>query len=76
MSKYAKGRRFGTPTPSKMQAYTSLECNMELTNEGFLKYGYPHIIHFNGIFHEINPSVIGVAPFMETPIHEHVNLEN
>jgi len=60
MSKYA-GRRFGTPS-SKMQAYTSLECNMELTNEGFLKYGYPHIIHFNGIS-IINP------PFWSTPIH-------
>ena len=27
--------------------------------------GYPHIIHFNRIFHEINQPAIGDSPFME-----------
>ena len=27
--------------------------------------GYPHIIHFNRIFHEINQPAIGDPPFME-----------
>ena len=35
---------------------------------GFLKWGYPQIIHFNVIFHEINHPAIGVPPFVETLI--------
>ena len=37
---------------------------------GFLKWGHPQIIHFNGRFHD-KPSILiyfGVPPFMETPI--------
>jgi hypothetical protein len=34
----------------------------------FLKWGYPQIIHFNRIFHEINHPAIVVSPFMESPI--------
>ena len=35
---------------------------------GFLKYGYPQIIHLNGIFHEIN------HPFLGSPILGHLHL--
>ena len=34
---------------------------------GVLKYGYPQIIHFNQIFN-YKPTILGVPPFMETPI--------
>ena len=34
-------------------------------NGGFLKWGYPQIIHFNRIFHEINHP-FGLPPFTET----------
>jgi hypothetical protein len=34
---------------------------------GFLKYGYPQIIHFRLAFSIINPPAIAVSPFMETP---------
>ena len=34
---------------------------------GFLKYGYPQIIHFRLAFSIINHPAIGVSPFMETP---------
>ena len=37
------------------------------TNDGFLKYGYPQIIHLNGI--------LGTHPFMETPQSRKVTQE-
>ena len=39
-----------------------------IINGGFHKWGYPWIIYFKRIFHEINHPAIGVPPCMETPI--------
>ena len=39
------------------------------SNGGFLKWGYPQIIHFCLGFSMINHPAIGVTPFMETPFH-------
>ena len=37
---------------------------------GFHKWGYPHIIHFSGMFPELNHPAIGGTPMtMETPIY-------
>ena len=40
---------------------------------GFLKWGYPQIIHLNRIFHEINHPAIGVALFQETSTFSSIN---
>ena len=40
-----------------------------LKYEGFLKWGYPQIIHFSRIFH-YKPSLLGFSHFRKTPFQE------
>ena len=54
-----------------------ISCNTSFisTYGGFLKWGYPQIIHFNRILIRlsiINHPAIGVPPFMETSISNHI----
>jgi len=46
-----------------------LRCGqIDMFNVGFLKWGYPRIIHFNKFLH-INHPAMGVPPFIETTIY-------
>ena len=42
--------------------YRQLQESSQMQHGGFLKWGYPWIIHFNGNFHH-KPSIFGVPPF-------------
>ena len=46
---------------------TALITSNATSYGGLLKWGYSQIIHFHWIF-PLKPSILGVPPFMETPI--------
>ena len=52
----------GMPKPSHPEWGKCRSCM-----GGFLKQGYPQIIHFNGIFHEINHPAMGVPDLLKPP---------
>ena len=51
-------------------------CYQEYIYGGFLKWWYPQIIHFNGVFH-YKPSILGYPYFWKHPyIHMYVQVPN
>ena len=57
----------------ELRAWTSMSCSYFGVRDmgaygDFPKWGYPQIIHFNRIFHEINHPAIVVSPLVESPI--------
>ena len=62
------GSAVSTPRPTNPMHWSSSSCGVSRYG-GFLKWGYPKIIHFNWIFHEINHLFWGTLwnpPFQET----------
>ena len=51
-----------------MDCFISILASSKLYGD-YHKWGYPQIIHFNGMFH-YKPTIFGIPPFMETPIQQ------